>query len=70
VAANFCRDAGGGRAAADHPPASMQVRTRLSPGGRWIRTSSSATNSQRLGSRSTQWCGLDRSDPRTTRGNC
>src|ERR1700730_9200559 len=38
VAANFCRDTGGGRAAADHPPASMQVRTRLSPGGRWIRT--------------------------------
>jgi hypothetical protein len=47
-----------------------QVRSGLSPGGRWIRTSSSATNSQRLGSRSTQWCGLDRSDPRTTRGNC
>src|ERR1700730_13177981 len=45
-----------------------RVRTRHLTGGRWIRTSSSATNSQRLGSRSTQWCGLDRSDPRTTQG--
>src|SRR6202030_503139 len=44
VEAIFSRDAGGARAAADHPPASMQVRTRLSPGGRWIRTSGSPQN--------------------------
>src|SRR4029077_5705359 len=41
----------------------LRKRDRLSAGGRWIRTIGTATNRQRLGSRATQWCGLDRSDP-------